>query len=284
MYWDPAKSNYIPVEDTATAATTAAQEVASATSIESKEKAEKAKNAQKVAKVSVGRRESSSLIDVFPFKEMEQWAKKEREKKEKEAKRKAQATAAVASNTANTTDAAATSAGASGGASFAEVGLSSLRPAGGLISLNLASTSSNSSSSLIPTTHRPALLAAFDNPDSDNDEDITKNPTKTSSASATSNTTSTNILDASEEKLVDWAKLTCLLCQRQFDTLEILEKHLQMSNLHKVRSDMGAKIDSSLFLVGKLGQGGHHSIPTSKCVRVTQGVFYVVYSRLALLS
>ena len=53
MYWDPAKSNYIPVADTATAPTTAAQEAASATSTESKEKAEKAKNAQKVAKVSL---------------------------------------------------------------------------------------------------------------------------------------------------------------------------------------------------------------------------------------
>ena len=47
-------------------------------------------------------------------------------------------------------------------------------------------------------------------------------------------TTTTNILDASEEKLVDWSKLACLLCQRQFDTREILEKHLQMSNLHNV--------------------------------------------------
>ncbi|CAF0730861.1 unnamed protein product [Didymodactylos carnosus] len=44
---------------------------------------------------------------------------------------------------------------------------------------------------------------------------------------------STNVLDQNEEKYIDWIKLTCLLCQRQFDTKDILQKHLQMSNLHK---------------------------------------------------
>ena len=211
---------------------------------------------------------------------MEQWAKKEREKKEKETKRKVQASAAAAPNTANTADAsAATTASASSGASFAEVGLSSLRPAGGLISLNLTSTSSNSSSSLIPTTHRPALLAAFDNPDSDNDED---NTTKPSASSAASNDTSTNVLDASEEKLVDWAKLTCLLCQRQFDTREILEKHLQMSNLHKVRSFWEERSIFSLFFLTQenLAKAG---IVRSQAVRMDVSRCcrrYLVYSRL----
>jgi RNA-binding protein 5/10 len=148
---------------------------------------------------------------------MEQWAKKERERKEKEAKRKAQT---VASSTISTADSASTSSTAAGTSSFADVGLPSIRPTGGLISLNLMSSSTSSTS----TTNRPALLAAFDNPDSDNDDND----------KTTKSSTSTNILDASEEKLVDWSKLTCLLCQRQFDTREILEKHLEMSTLHKV--------------------------------------------------
>ena len=158
---------------------------------------------------------------------MEQWAKKEREKKEKEAKRKAQA-AAASTTTINSSDSTSTSSTAAGASTFAEVGLPSNRPTGGLISLSLMSSNSGTS-----TSNRPALLAAFDNPDSDNED--SNNTTKSSTAATTAIATSTNILDASEEKLVDWGKLTCLLCQRQFDTRDVLEKHLQMSNLHKVK-------------------------------------------------
>lgn len=158
---------------------------------------------------------------------MEQWAKKERERKEKEAKRKAQLTAAPVTSAVSTADTASNSSALPSGSSFAEIGLSSNRSGGGLISLNLMSSNSNPSAN-----NRPALLAAFDNPESDNEED--SNPAKSSTATTAAATTSTNILDASEEKLVDWSKLACLLCQRQFDTREILEKHLQMSDLHKV--------------------------------------------------
>jgi len=210
MYWDPTRSTYIPVEDTTTNATQETNNT-NQTAPKTTEKAEKAKTAQQVAK------------------EMELWAKKEREKKEKEVKRKAQTTTTTtigASSSANPNDSTSTSS-ASGTASFADVGLPSIRPTGGLITLNLSSSTS-SSSSTIPTVQRPArLAAAFDNPESE-DEETTTNTPKPSTT-----TTSTNVLDASEEKLVHWAKLTCLLCQRQFDTREILEKHLQMSNLHK---------------------------------------------------
>ena len=161
---------------------------------------------------------------------MEQWAKKEREKKEKEAKRKVQATA-VATPTISTVDSNFASVSTAGPSGSADVGLPSIRPNGGLISLNLMSSSSNTPT-LVPTSHRSALLAAFDNPESDNEDDQPQTVAKPATTAST--TTSTNILDASEEKLVDWSKLACLLCQRQFDTREILEKHLQMSNLHNV--------------------------------------------------
>jgi RNA-binding protein 5/10 len=231
MYWDPAKSNYIPVEDTATTATAAVvgtNETSNAASIESNDKAEKVKNAQKVAKVCIEKFSLCFELFICLFQEMEQWAKKEREKKEKETKRKAQAAAAAVSTAITTSDSASTSSTAAGASSFADIGLPSNRPTGGLISLNLMSSNSGTS-----TSNRPALLAAFDNPESDNDDNDTTNTIKSSTTSAT---TSTNILDASEEKLVDWSKLTCLLCQRQFDTREVLEKHLQMSNLHKVKT------------------------------------------------
>lgn len=40
---------------------------------------------------------------------------------------------------------------------------------------------------------------------------------------------------ASDDKLTDWNKLACLLCRRQFPNKEVLIKHQQLSNLHKVR-------------------------------------------------
>lgn len=38
---------------------------------------------------------------------------------------------------------------------------------------------------------------------------------------------------SNEKDYVDFEKLTCLLCKRAFQSLEILNKHLKMSNLHK---------------------------------------------------
>lgn len=37
----------------------------------------------------------------------------------------------------------------------------------------------------------------------------------------------------SEKDLIDLSKLTCLLCKRAFQSLDILNKHTKMSNLHK---------------------------------------------------
>ena len=37
-----------------------------------------------------------------------------------------------------------------------------------------------------------------------------------------------------ESKLLDWDKLACLLCKRQFPNKETLQKHQTMSGLHKV--------------------------------------------------
>lgn len=37
----------------------------------------------------------------------------------------------------------------------------------------------------------------------------------------------------SEKDLIDFTKLTCLLCKRAFQSLDILNKHIKMSNLHK---------------------------------------------------
>ncbi|CAG2160271.1 unnamed protein product [Oppiella nova] len=41
------------------------------------------------------------------------------------------------------------------------------------------------------------------------------------------------IMRAEEKRLIDWEKLACLLCKRQFSTPELLNKHIQLSDLHK---------------------------------------------------
>lgn len=38
----------------------------------------------------------------------------------------------------------------------------------------------------------------------------------------------------SVEELIDWNKLACLLCRRAFPSKDVLIKHQQMSDLHKV--------------------------------------------------
>lgn len=43
--------------------------------------------------------------------------------------------------------------------------------------------------------------------------------------------------EGEEDKLTDWNKLACLLCRRQFPNREVLLKHQQLSDLHKVSGE-----------------------------------------------
>ena len=68
--------------------------------------------------------------------------------------------------------------------------------------------------------------------------------TTTAAAIATTTTTTpfvstSSVVEQQEEsfdetKLIDINKLACLLCKRKFDTVDLLNKHTQLSNLHKV--------------------------------------------------
>ena len=46
-------------------------------------------------------------------------------------------------------------------------------------------------------------------------------------------------LTAEENKLLDYSKMACLLCKRQFPNKEALQRHQQLSDLHKVRYGCG---------------------------------------------
>ena len=41
-----------------------------------------------------------------------------------------------------------------------------------------------------------------------------------------------------EKKFIDNVKMACLLCKRGFDSVELLNKHVQLSALHKVRHEL----------------------------------------------
>ena len=56
-----------------------------------------------------------------------------------------------------------------------------------------------------------------------------------------SDTTATNEKRADLEALIDWNKLACLLCKRQFANKETLIKHQQLSDLHKQNLDIWKK-------------------------------------------
>ncbi|XP_014351055.1 RNA-binding protein 5 [Latimeria chalumnae] len=51
--------------------------------------------------------------------------------------------------------------------------------------------------------------------------------------------------DTEEEKLIDWRKLVCLLCRRQFPNKEGLVRHQQLSELHKQNLEIHRKIRMS---------------------------------------
>lgn len=44
--------------------------------------------------------------------------------------------------------------------------------------------------------------------------------------------------DEKEGRMTDWVKLACLLCRRQFPSKEALIRHQQLSELHKVLTQM----------------------------------------------
>lgn len=80
-------------------------------------------------------------------------------------------------------------------------------------------------SSILPMTI-PSVSSALSNKmvvpyHSDSDEDQAAH--KSASAASAFN----------ENDLVDFGKLTCLLCKRAFASTDILNKHVKMSNLHK---------------------------------------------------
>ena len=65
---------------------------------------------------------------------------------------------------------------------------------------------------------KPGLVASYGGDSDEEEEDSGSEPGK-----------------VDESKLLDMSKMACLLCKRQFQNKESLQRHTQMSDLHKVR-------------------------------------------------
>uniref|UniRef100_T1PDD3 G-patch domain protein n=1 Tax=Musca domestica TaxID=7370 RepID=T1PDD3_MUSDO len=158
---------------------------------------------------------------------MEKWAKQLNQKKD-------YVPIAPPQPTQTSIDAARTSTSSGGsGSGYADVGFSILeKKASNKLSPNFMSPMTLSAPN--------KLIPAYG---SDSEEDVP--PTMSHKGPSA-------VGEASEKDYVDFQKLTCLLCKRAFQSLEILQKHLKMSNLHKENL---AKMNSSRAAGGGGGAG-----------------------------
>ncbi|XP_039949404.1 RNA-binding protein 5-A-like [Bactrocera tryoni] len=219
LYWDQRKSTYVLATPAAAAATiqdvvnnemgedgkaSAANAGGNQSAANEDEKKDKKESGNKHDKVKVAKK---------IVKDMEKWAKQLNQKKDYTVVATPQPILPSKADDAPAR-AAGVAAGSSSGAlssGYADVGFSILEK-----------KERAKLTDYMPSTASTNKLTAYA---SDSDEEHGGQAATTSGTSAAS--------EASEKDYVDFQKLTCLLCKRAFQSLEILQKHLKMSNLHK---------------------------------------------------
>ncbi|XP_033173947.1 RNA-binding protein 5 isoform X1 [Drosophila mauritiana] len=194
LYWDQKRSTYVLATP---ASTQAALKEVLADAEKKEEEAKKAKEKER-EKEETGKPDKVKVAKKI-VKDMEKWAKHLNQKKDYTA-------VATPQPILSDTESATTSRASQG--AYADVGFSILEKKD-LGKLN----------EYVPEAGPPAmskLVGAYGGP-SDSDDDNSGNPKAL----------------ADEADYVDFQKLTCRLCKRAFQSLDILQKHLKMSNLHK---------------------------------------------------
>lgn len=215
LYWDSSSQSYLPAPTNTESAASAntsftngAEGTSSASSSSSaeqsveKEKAERVKQAKKI------------------IKDMERWAKVQNSQKESGGGFKkpiAPVSAAGIKKESATADAgfAAISKAAKPDKFTIELTKSreDRRPFGKLID-----------ESKLSKAQATALVASYGG-DSESEEEPEEPPSSAKSEEFS--------LASVEAKMTDWDKLTCMLCKRLFNTKEALQRHQQLSDLHK---------------------------------------------------
>ncbi|XP_016972046.1 RNA-binding protein 5-B isoform X2 [Drosophila rhopaloa] len=226
LYWDQRRSTYVLATPASTQA--ALQEVLA----EAEKKEEEAKKAkEKEKEKEEGNKPDKVKVAKKIVKDMEKWAKHLNQRKDYTA-------VATPQPILSGNEAPSTSRGPQG--AYADVGFSILEK-----------KERGKLNDYVPQAGPPAinkLVNAYGGA-SDSEEDnagSSQNLQKTAEPSGSGR----GIADESE--YVDLQKLTCLLCKRAFQSLDILQKHLKMSNLHKEnlaklnQNSKGNSIDEAL--------------------------------------
>nr|AAL48124.1 RH03791p [Drosophila melanogaster] len=201
LYWDQRRSTYVLATPASTQA--ALQEVLADAEQKGEEESKKAKEKEG------GNKHDKVKVAKKIVKDMEKWAKQLNQKKDY--------TAVATPQPILANEVATTSRGNQGG--YADVGFSILekKERG-----KLNDYAPN------PTVGPMNKLVNAYGGTSDSEED---------NAASSQNTQSSAVVSggggAEESDYVDFHKLTCLLCKRAFQSLEVLQKHLKMSTLHK---------------------------------------------------
>uniref|UniRef100_A0A182SJC1 G-patch domain-containing protein n=1 Tax=Anopheles maculatus TaxID=74869 RepID=A0A182SJC1_9DIPT len=234
LYWDPENQTYVaaPASSTTSSSTAAvagpqqlqasnSESVTAASMTESAEKMEKSKSkdpAPPQDKVKVAKK---------IVKDMERWAKQLNQKKDYSViQPPARIEEATLYSSIGPSKPLSESLGGLGSAGYADVGFSLLEKkerAGGAAAgttammgggLGASSGSAYPSSGAAGVSKAPSATSAYGGgSDSDNEFGDGDGPT--------------------DRDLVDFDRLTCLLCKRAFQSQEILMKHIKMSSLHK---------------------------------------------------
>lgn len=230
LYWDQRKSTYTlatPAAVTASVQAAVQQETEANTSNSASTATADEGETKKEKKEGSGNKHDKVKVAKKIVKDMEKWAKQLNQKKD-------YVPIAPPQPTQTSIDAARTSTSSGGsGSGYADVGFSILeKKASNKLSPNFMSPMTLSAPN--------KLIPAYG---SDSEEDVP--PTMSHKGPSP-------VGEASEKDYVDFQKLTCLLCKRAFQSLEILQKHLKMSNLHKENL---AKMNSSRAAGGGGGAG-----------------------------
>ncbi|XP_016997795.2 RNA-binding protein 5-A [Drosophila takahashii] len=210
LYWDQKRSTYVLATP---ASTQAALQETLADAEQKEEEAKKAREKEK-DKEEGGNKHDKVKVAKKIVKDMEKWAKQLNQKKDY--------TAVATPQPILGNEGPTTSRGNQGG--YADVGFSILEK-----------KERGKLNEYAPQAQVPGpmnkLVNAYGGA-SDSEEDSAQN-FQSSQTAAGSGGGPAGGGGASESDYVDFQKLTCLLCKRAFQSLDILQKHLKMSTLHK---------------------------------------------------
>ncbi|XP_050072462.1 RNA-binding protein 5-like, partial [Anopheles maculipalpis] len=251
LYWDPENQTYVAAPASSSTTTTAASgtpqnanssEIVGPTAAAAGSLAENAERMEKSKAKEQAPPQDKVKVAKKIVKDMEKWAKQLNQKKDYSViQPPARIEEATLYSSLGPSKPLSESLGGLGSAGYADVGFSLLEKkerAGGGTAATMTGGLGASSGSSYPSSGAPSksvtsATSAYGGSDSDNEFGDGDGP--------------------ADRDLVDFDRLTCLLCKRAFQSQEILMKHIKMSSLHKENLQ---KLNANFRASGGGGGGG----------------------------